>query len=1288
MDKLLKDKLKESSPTTATHPPKQNPHKRKREDGGSNDREKIRVIDCDAGDNKEQASNYDGLVNAVYDKLSAWFDSVPGSKPSCSSARPAKLPPYRKSVRQDSPSLVIRSTPSTQKVFEDYHELISAVQAEDAIKCMSEHVAPISQDNHWGDTHLIYLDTVSNGIRFKTLMDTGARPSVISESLLKKIGFSHLVVPTSWSASAANNSELAILGQVTIPLEFSNSLCSVAQMNYEWTGMFKECNNLVEPSEPLLKKFKVSVQHNSPVNFAITHGNTHFVTFLVAKELATDAIMGMATLRMLRTFVDLVNGFIFIGKQAFDYLGKTPRLSTSREVAILPNRGVRVELNAINIPDGNVCVRDCIPVPTVGMEHEDAIISVVDGKAYITIENHSDEVVRLSPNSEVVQIVDNYEDQITTDLGPIHINPDLSKTQQKRLERLVRKFTGIMRNKLAADNYVNSTHHVIRVRPGAKPVRRRVPFFPPVKQKVIEETVRDLLQRDMIEPGECEWRAPLLVVPKKDGGWRTVIDYRGLNAETIPDSYPMPLINEVLCRLSNAKFFTKMDLTEGFWHIRMAKESKELTGFAVKGGSYVWKRMPMGLKNAPATFQRLMDEVLGEFSDFCQPYIDDIIIFSEDFDSHLEHVSKVLHRLHERGLVIKLPKCEFCVEKVEFLGHVVSAQGIQMQPRKIDAIVRLAVPRNEAEVKRFINMAGYYRKFIKDFSQRTYHLGEIARGKDKFAWTVDHQREFEDIKQALTSDPVMAYPDWNREFILSTDASIQGLGAVLSQMFPEGERVIAYASRRLKDSEKNYGITQLEALAVVWATELFREPYLITKRFTLRTDHRALLKLQNLTPNSNRMLERWSMKLTDYDMNIVYRPGPTMVMVDPLSRAPVNVIDLKKHFEDLPFLQQQDSYWSRIYKKLVRMALEKEHSEVEVKARIDKDGKLSAKHPEVAYWIHKGKPSWQKFWIDEQGILRQDLMIRNTAVSRVCLPKALVPTVLQVYHEDGHWGALNTFRHLQTKFVWPGMHRDTDIFCQTCETCQKCNKHTKNVGRMSYLPVYERNELIGIDTFSGIPKSNLGTGNSAILVVTDFLTRFTWLIPVPDTKAVTVARALLTTWCSVFGCPKKIISDKGRDNAEFNNQICQELYQLCGIDKLSSVGYHPEAMGTVERFNRTMVAFLQKNCLEQADWEAKLPALMWQYNSTLHAVTRQPPAFLMFGYMPRTPLEMETDLNTKEKFSQEKWIKSGIPMLMECIREARERSHKMQIENAEKFNESNKLRLRNSISVGMKVLEL
>ena len=779
-------------------------------------------------------------------------------------------------------------------------------------------------------------------------------------------------------------------------------------------------------------------------------------------------------------------------------------------------------------------------------------------------------------------MVDSFESEIVDDWETFEFKgAQLNRKQRRKFELMLRKFKKSFGLKLEETDFAVDTEHVINVKEGSTPVISRMPFYGPDKNKMVQELVRELLRRGMIERSNSEWRAPLLVVKKPSGeGWRVVSDFRGLNERTIPDSYPMPLIDEILAKLSRAKFFTKMDLTEGFWHILMSKASKKYTGFAVQGGSYVWKRMPMGLKNSPATFQRMMDEVFSEWSEFCQAYIDDLIVFSETFEEHVEHVRLVLTKLREKGLIVKLPKCEFCVSELDFLGHNVGVKGVRMQKRKVEAIKAMKPPRNETEMKRFLGMAGYYRRYIQNYARRTHRLGQIARGREKFSWTDAHQIEFDDIKKAMTEDPVMAYPDWDKQFILTTDASLSGLGAVLSQMYPDGERVVAYESRRLTPAEANYGITQLEALAVVWAVEKFRDPYLITRRFKLITDHSALKKLQTIASGSNRLLERWSLSLTDYDIEIVHRAGKLLVQADCLSRAAYAVDVQRDLLKDLVAEQKADPLWKEVYFRVILEGSESSEVEISENHLVEK----SVVHELKTRDHGKNKVTYR---ISEDFVLRKFLSGMADEKSQICLPRSLVPNVLKAYHEEGHWGHKSTAEKVKADFVWYGMGRDIRGFCRSCHTCQCANKGKKNIGRMSFLKVWERNELIGIDTYSGLPGSRLNKNHDAVIVITDFLTRFTWVVPVRDTSSVSVARALLNTWLAVFGPPKKIISDRGRDNREFSNQICEELYKVCEIEKLSTVGYRPQAMGTVERFNRTMTAYFTKECFEQLTGKRK-----------------------------------------------------------------------------------------------------
>jgi hypothetical protein len=402
---------------------------------------------------------------------------------------------------------------------------------------------------------------------------------------------------------------------------------------------------------------------------------------------------------------------------------------------------------------------------------------------------------------------------------------------------------------------VGKTTHRIKLKDDAIPVVERMCRVNPERQDLYDETVKDLLNRGLIEPGNGEWRSRMCMVKKKDGGWRTTIDYKKVNEMIKVDKYPVPRIDDMLDRLNGARYFSKLDLVDGFWQVRLDDKSKEITGFANRGGFYQWKVLPMGLVNSPSVFQRNMDVVLGDLLWTCaMMYMDDCIIFSRTFEEHLNHLELVIERFEKANLYVKLSKCEFGMEKIDFLGFEISSEGVHPNQKKIEAIVAMSRPKDVKALHRFLGMSGFYRRYIQNYASRTLNMRELLQIKTKWEWKERHQKEFEDLKQCLTSAPVMAFPDFSKKFVLATDASLQGLGAILSQEYPNGNRVIAYASRSLNVHEKNYGITQLEALGVVWGVEQFKT-YLMDQPFDLITDHKALESFKKIKVG-NPMLER------------------------------------------------------------------------------------------------------------------------------------------------------------------------------------------------------------------------------------------------------------------------------------------------------------------------------------------------------------------------------------------------------------------------------------------------
>ena len=432
----------------------------------------------------------------------------------------------------------------------------------------------------------------------------------------------------------------------------------------------------------------------------------------------------------------------------------------------------------------------------------------------------------------------------------------------------------------------DDVQEVLRINTGsAPPVTQRDYRKSHHERELLKGIIDDLLRAGFIRPSKSPWMSPCIFVKKKDGTLRLCIDYRGLNKVTVLDPYQLPRIDDMLDSMAGCKYFTAMDLRSGFWQMRIFEEDIPKTGFTTPFGNFEWVRMPFGLVNAPSAFQRLMHKVLGGMSDFVLPYIDDIIIFSRSWEEHLRHLELVLQALRTANLKVKLGKCSFGAKSIRCLGFIVDEHGKHVDPEKVSAILDLAPPTTASAVKSFLGMVGFYRPFIPKFTDLAAPLQDVTKAGVRFVWSAECQASFDALKSAVTSAPCLAYPDFSRPFILTTDWSKQAIGAVLSQWDSEyeAERPIAFASRRLTVAESHYCPTEGECLALVWAVHKYR-PYLHGQFFYAHTDHRALEWLDTKR-FANSKLERWSMKLQEFSFEVRYKRGSENVVADHLSRV-------------------------------------------------------------------------------------------------------------------------------------------------------------------------------------------------------------------------------------------------------------------------------------------------------------------------------------------------------------------------------------------------------------------
>jgi hypothetical protein len=480
---------------------------------------------------------------------------------------------------------------------------------------------------------------------------------------------------------------------------------------------------------------------------------------------------------------------------------------------------------------------------------------------------------------------------------------NLNTQQKEEFRRLMKKFEEIFvrtKNELGRTNVVK---HKINTG-DAKPIKQKPYRAVGHRKQVIKEEIEKMLEKGVIRKSKSPWASPVVLVPKKNGEIRFCIDYRKLNSITIRDEHPLPRIDDMLDTFNGSQWFSSMDLASGYWQIEMDEKDAQKTAFITGEGLYEWVVMPFGLCNAPSTFQRMMHEVLGELIYTKAPvYIDDVNTHSKTFEQHMQDLEEVFLRIKEAGLKLRADKCKFCFNEIEFLGYVVGRDGIKTDEKKIEKVKNYPKPVNITELKGFLGLASYYRRFIKDFSKIAKPLNDLMKNVEyrkgvkqkeqnkviflKEKWKEDQQKSFDTLKEKLCTTPILAYPDFDKPFTLFTDASGYALGAVLTQINDDKrEHVIYYASKSLTTAEQKYSATELECYAVVWAVEKFHH-YLEGRKFTIVTDHYALKWLQTNALKGRRA--RWMIKLQPYDYEVIYKEGRKHKNADALSRLPQRI---------------------------------------------------------------------------------------------------------------------------------------------------------------------------------------------------------------------------------------------------------------------------------------------------------------------------------------------------------------------------------------------------------------
>ena len=769
---------------------------------------------------------------------------------------------------------------------------------------------------------------------------------------------------------------------------------------------------------------------------------------------------------------------------------------------------------------------------------------------------------------------------------------------------------------------------------------------------------------------------------KKDGRLRFCIDLRRLNNRTVKDAYSLPRIESILDSLGGAQIFTTLDLKAGYWQVEMAEECKAYTAFTCGPlGFYECDTMPFGATNAPATFQRLMHDCLGDLNmNWCIVYLDDIIVFSDTKEEHLKRLEAVFQKLMAAGLKLKPTKCFFFRDEIEYLGHVVSGKGISTNPKKIEAVTKWPTPKTVYDVRSFLGFVGYYRRFIKNFSKITKPIREVITGlenqskraakKTHIEWTDIADSAFEALKTMCVNTPILAYPDYQLPFTLHTDSSTDGLGAVLYQKQNGKQRVIAYASRSVSKAESNYPAHKLEFLALKWAVcEKFHEYLYGTKPFEVFTDNNPLTYVLT-SAKLDACGQRWVAKLANYNFSIKYRCGVSNTEADALSRikwpeAIAEKLDLDNGCMDTHIINailtgavSKSSLIESVScsTDVIPTELDKTTSKLSninwmKEQRLDPNLGVIIRLIESGQLFKRklqGKDSTElKSFLRNKRCLKlyKDVLYRKSysdnsttkkTMWQLVVPKLFRERALSGCHDDvGHQGILRTLSLLRERFYWPGMQEEATQYVMRCSRCLR-RKTPPQVAPLQPILVTQPLELVHMDYLSLEPsKGNIEN----VLVITDHFTRYALAYPSKTQTAQATARILWDNFICHYRFPEKFISDQGRN---FESDLIKELCKIAGVKKVHTTPYHPQGNGQCERFNSTLCNMLGTlSDEEKSDWKSHLGCMTHAYNCTKHASTTYSSYYLMFGRHPRLPIDIEFGLhkpNCSDNSSKSRYI--------------------------------------------------
>jgi len=809
----------------------------------------------------------------------------------------------------------------------------------------------------------------------------------------------------------------------------------------------------------------------------------------------------------------------------------------------------------------------------------------------------------------------------------VRISDKLNARQQVAVELLVKEYKGIFGGEPPLEP-CPGFEHKIDLLPDAKPFYRTPYRISAVERASVKKDLDKLLERNVIESTTSAWGSPMLLVRKKSGGVRIVIDYRELNKQSIKQSWPIPRIDQSLDSLAGSYFFSSLDCCKGFWSLKMKESCRDLTAFTTPFGVYRFKRLPMGLKSAAEVYQRYMDYTMRGLSYKCVcVYLDDLVVHSRSFDQHLVDLKDVFERVKKAGLVLGPEKCLIAANEIHFLGYIVSSQGTLPDPQKTLSISEMDSPTDVSGVRRFLGMVGYFRRSIEDIASIAVPLYRLCRKDVDFLWDEKCQKAFDTLKQKLIEAPILRHPIDGEPYVIRTDACHNGAAAILLQ----GDGVVAYESKTFTNQQIKWSTRDKESFAIIFGVRKFRA-YIAGTHFTIETDHQNLIYL--LAARKGRV-GRYALELEGLSFTTQHISGKSNVIADTISRAPL------KTTEETVFvaINQGAKAIHGLAARIPGVALNAATRDmILAQERVPflnamKFWCTNRKFPREAKMKREVEAGITDYVVAANNALYKLVDIRGEKGFRLVIPREMQQEVLIFAHDSAagaHWSFSKTYNRLLDRVTWKTIKRDVRLWTRTCEECILSRaRFDARSGDLRPIYASEPGELWHCDSFGPLSKSGARQFNH-VLVFVDAFSRIHVLEPVTDRTAATVAEVLIRRIVCVYGVPKRLVLDGAPGFvSEVLGRVCEGL----GTQRYIITSYNPCSNGKCEiqvKWIKNKLRTMIRNH-HHKNWHLWLPIIAFSYSTAVLAGGDYSPHFLTFGKNARLPMDAAFGIENEMK---------------------------------------------------------